>query len=457
MLNTTIHREASLIQKYESYSVPRYTSYPTAVEFSEAFGAENLYQAACRYPQHPLSLYVHLPFCRQLCYFCACNKLITRQADKVTRYLEHLAQEIQHYSPLFSTRLVNQLHWGGGTPTLLNNLQISQLNQQLRQTFHFTEETECSIEIDPRQVELSLLDHLRQEGFNRISIGVQDLNATVQQVINRQQDENLIAALIQRARGLKFHSIHLDLIYGLPQQTPETFTATLTKIIDWDPDRLSLFNYAHLPDRFPGQHKIKTIDLPNSQLKWIIWQRSQEQLLAAGYQWIGMDHFAKSTDDLFKAQQTGQLHRNFQGYTTHKNCELLGLGVSAISSLGDTYAQNQKLLGNYESQVAKSGQAIWRGLILSRDDCLRRDIIQSLICHFTLDIQQIEQHYSIQFADYFAAELSLLEALAADELLNIYPQRITVTPTGRLLIRQICCCFDRYFNPSSRKMFSRLI
>lgn len=458
MSPSTVRWESALIQKYDRHSAPRYTSYPTAIEFTEAYHHQAFCQAAGRYPERPLSLYVHLPFCHQLCYFCACNKIITRQASKVTQYLATLEQEIQHTAPLFSGRRVTQLHWGGGTPTVLNSEQISRLVDCLRQAFHFTEEAECSIELDPRRITLDLLDHLFDTGFNRLSIGVQDLDPQVQRLINREQDEAFIAALIQRARSVGFRSINLDLIYGLPQQTPASFFHTLQRIIAWDPDRLSLFNYAHLPDRFPGQHKIKESDLPSAQEKWLILQQSIAQLLGAGYHFIGMDHFAKPEDELFKAQQAGQLQRNFQGYTTHKACELLGLGVSAISALGDSYAQNQKGLAPYEAQVAAVGHALWRGFTLSADDCVRRTIIHTLICHFTLEMASIEKAYDLCFADYFATELALLAPLAADGLVDLQPHTLTVTPEGRLLIRQICLCFDRYSRPQAKQLqFSRLI
>jgi oxygen-independent coproporphyrinogen-3 oxidase len=458
MSPSTVRWESALIQKYDRHSAPRYTSYPTAIEFTESYNHQAFCQAACRYPERPLSLYVHLPFCHQLCYFCACNKIITRQATKVTHYLAILEREIQQTAPLFRGRLVTQLHWGGGTPTVLNAEQISRLVDCLHQAFHFTDDAECSIELDPRHIALDLLDHLFDTGFNRLSIGVQDLDPQVQRLINREQDEAFIAEIIQRAREVGFRSIHLDLIYGLPQQTPTSFFHTLQRIIAWSPDRLSLFNYAHLPNRFPGQHKIKESDLPRAPEKWLILQQSIAQLLEAGYNFIGMDHFAKPDDELFKAQLAGQLQRNFQGYTTHKACELLGLGVSAISALGDSYSQNQKVLATYEAQVTAVGHGLWRGLNLSADDCLRRAIIQTLICHFKLDIASIENEYNLCFADYFAIELTLLAPLAADGLLDLQPQQLTVTPQGRLLIRQICLCFDRYSRQQAKQLqFSRLI
>lgn len=447
----------ALIQKY-NYSGPRYTSYPTALEFSESFDYPQFEQAAQQYPQRPLSLYVHIPFCHKLCYYCACNKIVTRQTHKAEEYLGYLEREIQHHAKLFAGRTVTQLHWGGGTPTYLSHEQIARLMAMLKSNFSFAEEGEFSIEIDPREISLDTLDVLQQVGFNRISLGVQDFDKRVQEVVNREQDNDFIRALIQRAKDLKFRSTNLDLIYGLPLQTRASFRHTLEQIAALQPDRLSVFNYAHLPSRFAGQHKIKEELLPSAAEKLAMLQETIEYLTSQGYIYIGMDHFAKPDDELAQAQRDGVLHRNFQGYTTQGDSDLLGLGVSAISMLGDAYSQNQKELNVYYEQVTQLGHAQWKGCALERDDLIRRDVIKQLICNFTLDPQQIEVEYHIQFADYFADDLKLLQTFINDGLLQTDGQQLQVTPTGRLLIRNICMCFDIYLRQKARQQqFSRVI
>lgn len=447
----------ALIQKY-NYSGPRYTSYPTALEFAESFDYPQFVQAAQQYPQRPLSLYVHIPFCHKLCYYCACNKIVTRQTHKAEEYLGYLEREIQHHAKLFAGRTVTQLHWGGGTPTYLSHEQIARLMNMLKTHFSFAEEGEFSIEIDPREISLDTLDVLQQVGFNRISLGVQDFDKRVQEVVNREQDNDFIRALIQRAKDLKFRSTNLDLIYGLPLQTRASFRHTLEQIAALQPDRLSVFNYAHLPSRFAGQHKIKEELLPSPAEKLAMLQETIEYLTSQGYVYIGMDHFAKPDDELAQAQRDGVLHRNFQGYTTQGDCDLLGLGVSAISMLGDAYSQNQKELNVYYEQVTQLGHAQWKGCALQRDDLIRRDVIKQLICNFTLDPQQIEAAYAIQFADYFADDLKLLQAFINDGLLESENQQLRVTATGRLLIRNICMCFDIYLRQKARQQqFSRVI
>ncbi|MWP49361.1 MULTISPECIES: oxygen-independent coproporphyrinogen III oxidase [unclassified Gilliamella] len=456
MSNTQLWDQA-LIEKY-NYSGPRYTSYPTALEFNENFNEQDFLSAATAYPTKPLSLYVHIPFCHKLCYFCGCNKLITRQTQKVTKYLDILDIEITERAKLFKNRTVTQMHWGGGTPTFLTNDEISRLIASLKKHFHFANNAELSIEIDPREITPETIDHLAHVGFNRLSMGIQDFNDEIQNLINRKQDENLIRALIEQARKNHFHSISLDLIYGLPKQTVASFTETLNKVIAISPDRLSVFNYAHLPSRFAAQRKIKDDDLPNANQKLQILQTSIEKLTNAGYQFIGMDHFAKPTDELAIAQQENKLHRNFQGYTTQGDADLLGLGVSSISILGDSYAQNQKDLKQYQNQVENLGNALWKGFNLSLDDKIRRDVIKQLICHFYLDKKTIEQQYHIQFDDYFAEDLKLLKPLQKDGLVTINEQVITIQPKGHLLIRNICMCFDIYMRKMARQQqFSRVI
>jgi len=448
--------DQALIEKY-NYSGPRYTSYPTAVEFSEALGFEHLQQAASQHPQRHLSLYVHIPFCHKLCYFCACNKVVTRHQHKASRYLGYLYREIERMAPLFAGRCVTQLHWGGGTPTFLTPEQVSGLMATLRDHFRFAEGAEISIEIDPREFELETLERLRQEGFNRISLGVQDFNKAVQQAVNREQDEAFIARLLERARQLGFHSTNLDLIYGLPLQTAESFSYTLEKVIELDPARLSIFNYAHLPSLFAAQRKIKEVQLPSAREKLAILQRTIAQLTDAGYQFIGMDHFAKPDDELAVAQRQGKLHRNFQGYTTQGDTDLLGLGVSAISQIGDCYSQNRKSLKEYYDQLDQLGHAQWRGVALTRDDFIRRAVIKQLICNFRLDKADIERDFDIHFDSYFREELDLLSPMVADGLVVRDADLLRVQPVGRLLIRNICMCFDRYMRQKVKHNFSRVI
>ena len=449
--------DQALIEKY-NYSGPRYTSYPTALEFNEQFTEQDFISAANCYPQRSLSLYIHIPFCHKLCYFCGCNKLVTRQTHKVTRYLDILDIEITKQAELFKDRIVTQMHWGGGTPTFLTDDEISRLITSIKQHFNFAQDAELSIEIDPREITPQTIDHLAKLGFNRLSMGIQDFNHEIQNLINREQDENLIRSLITQARKNHFRSISLDLIYGLPKQTVESFTETLNKVIDISPDRLSVFNYAHLPSRFAAQRKIKNHDLPDANQKLKILQTSIEKLTQAGYQFIGMDHFAKPTDELAIAQQQNKLHRNFQGYTTKGDADLLGLGVSAISMLGDSYAQNQKDLKSYQTLVEQKGHGLWKGFTLNQDDKIRRDVIKQLICHFHLDKKPIEQLYHIKFDDYFADDLKLLAPLAQDGLVIINQDSIVVQPKGHLLIRNICMCFDIYMRRLVRQhQFSRVI
>lgn len=449
--------DIDLIKKYNQ-SGPRYTSYPTALEFNESYNDDDFKAAAARYPNKPLSLYVHIPFCHKLCYFCACNKIITRHQHKVDIYLDYLEKEIIYRSALFKNRQVTQIHWGGGTPTYLDESQSARLMNLLNTHFNVRDDAEISIEMDPREIELDMLDHLRKIGFNRISMGIQDFNKEVQKLVNREQDEEFIFALIKRAKELGFDSTNIDLIYGLPKQTVESFMYTLDKVVELNPDRMSVFNYAHLPSRFAAQIKIKDEMLPKPETKLEILQKTIEKLGNAGYKFIGMDHFAKPDDELAVAQANGVLHRNFQGYTTQEDADLLGMGVSAISLLGDSYAQNHKELKQYYAEVEMRGIALHKGLMLTKDDCLRRDVIKSLICNFNLNFATVEQLYHIDFKSYFEEDLALLAPLAKDGLLEIDDNQIQVSPRGRLLIRNICMCFDIYSRQQAkRQQFSRII
>lgn len=456
-MSLQIEWDQQLIEKY-NYSGPRYTSYPTALEFNESFGTTEFEAAAGRYPERPLSLYVHIPFCHKLCYYCGCNKVITRHQGKADTYLDFLEREITTLAPRFAGRTVTQLHWGGGTPTFLTEAQIRRLTGLLRSHFNFAEQGEFSIEIDPREIELDVLDLLKREGFNRISLGVQDFNKEVQKVVNREQDNDFIRSLVLRARELGFVSTNLDLIYGLPLQTPESFRYTLEQIVALSPERLSVFNYAHLPSRFPAQRKLSEADMPKPADKLAMLQDTIAYLTGEGYQFIGMDHFAKPDDSLAVAQRQGQLHRNFQGYTTQGDCDLLGLGVSAISMIGDAYSQNRKDLKHYYAQLDRQGHAQWQGYALNQDDCLRRDLIKQLICNFELDINQLEQDYQLKFSDYFAEDIRLLQTFIDDGLVQLTAGGLFVPPKGRLLIRNICMCFDVHLRRQARlQQFSRVI
>lgn len=449
--------DQQMLDKY-NHSGPRYTSYPTAVEFHEAFTIAEYDMACAKYPERPLSLYIHIPFCHKLCYYCGCNKVITRHSHKADEYLDILEHEIQQRAALLGGRHVSQVHFGGGTPTFLTPRQISRLMDLLRDEFSFATDAEISIEIDPREIELEILDHLHQEGFNRISVGVQDFNKEVQQLVNREQDEDFIVALVERAKQLGFRSTNLDLIYGLPKQTLESFKHTLEQVIALRPGRLSVFNYAHMPQLFAAQRKIKEDQLPSAAEKMAILQTTIEMLTGAGYQFIGMDHFALPDDELAIAQRNGELHRNFQGYTTQGDCDLVGFGVSAISMVGDVYAQNQKDLKTYYAQVNAKRHALWKGVSLDKDDIVRRDVIKQLMCNFSLNKQQIAAKYNLDFSQYFNQDMQLLSSFISDGLVEVDGAMIRVTPRGRLLIRNIAMCFDTYLRSRARhQQFSRVI
>ncbi|WP_394128218.1 oxygen-independent coproporphyrinogen III oxidase [Vibrio hepatarius] len=449
--------DQAVLDKY-NYSGPRYTSYPTALEFHEAFTVADYDMACTQYPERPLSLYIHIPFCHKLCYYCGCNKVITRHAHKADEYLDVLELEIRTRAALLQGRKVTQLHFGGGTPTFLTKAQISRVMAILRGEFYFEGDAEISIEVDPREIELDVLDHLRGEGFNRLSIGVQDFNKEVQKLVNREQDEEFIFAMVDRAKELGFRSTNLDLIYGLPKQTKDSFAETLKQVLEMKPGRLSVFNYAHMPQLFAAQRKIKDEDLPIAEEKMAILQDTIATLTGADYQFIGMDHFAQPDDELAVAQRNGVLHRNFQGYTTQGEADLVGFGVSAISMIGDAYAQNQKELKKYYAQVTDQRHALWKGVALDSDDLLRREVIKQLICNFKLDKTMIESAFKVQFNQYFKEDLGLLQTFINDELVEVDDEEIRVTLRGRLLIRNICMCFDKYLRAKARQQqFSRVI
>ncbi|MCF6437371.1 oxygen-independent coproporphyrinogen III oxidase [Pseudoalteromonas sp. MMG022] len=447
----------SLIKKY-NVSGPRYTSYPTALSLQSGYDATALRAAVQSSKSRSLSLYIHIPFCHQLCYYCGCNKIVTRHQHKADTYLDNLELEIQAQAPLFAHYDVEQLHLGGGTPTFLSAKQMSRLITMLEQHFAFTPKAQRSIEIDPRSLAEGMLGHLQQLGFNRISFGVQDFNDLVQEAVNRPQHMEDVIALLTHARELGFKSINADMIYGLPHQTPESFANSIAKLIELSPDRVSVFNYAHLPDKFAAQRKLKEADMPTPAQKLTVFKNTLAQMTEAGYQFIGMDHFAKKTDELAVAQQFGKLHRNFQGYTTHGECDLLGLGVSSISQIGDAILQNEKDLKAYYEAVNLAGFAIAKGMKLDEEDKLRAAVIKQLICHFELDIPQFEASYNLDFNTHFSEALCALTPLAEDGLVEITPDKIMVTSKGNLFIRIICMCFDAYLQQQLKTTrFSRVI
>lgn len=460
-MQNAIEFNTDLIRRYDKAG-PRYTSYPTAVEFDTSFTQQDYFQqiVEANQSQRDLSLYFHIPFCDTVCFYCACNKIITKNREHANAYLKSLHKEIAMQASLFdSNKQVRQLHWGGGTPTFINKQQMIDLMNVTRQHFNLAgdDEAEFSIEIDPREADAETITLLRQLGFNRLSIGVQDFDPDVQRAVNRLQTKQQTMAAIDAARANNFHSISVDLIYGLPKQSTDSFAKTLKQIVEISPDRLSLFNYAHMPDRFKVQRQIKTHELPSAATKLAILKQSIETLVGAGYVYIGMDHFAKPDDDLAIAQQEKQLYRNFQGYSTHSDCDLIGLGMTSIGSVGNCYVQNQRTLDDYCSHIENNELAIFQGVSLSTDDQLRKAIINQLICHFELDIKTIERQFHIIFADYFAYELAMLDDFINDGLLYIKKSHITVTPLGRLLIRNICMIFDRYLREKTTNQFSKVI
>jgi oxygen-independent coproporphyrinogen III oxidase len=455
-----IYWNEQLIRKYDLQG-PRYTSYPTAVEFNDHFPASTVRQAArlSQQSNRPLSLYFHIPFCARLCYYCACNKIVTKRREKAQPYLDLLYREMAMQAAMFSQqRQVEQLHWGGGTPTFLSPAQMRELMATTRSLFQLRNDDagDYSIEIDPREADDDILTTLREIGFNRISLGVQDFNADVQKAVNRIQSEELTLSVLEKARALGFRSINIDLIYGLPHQTTTTFANTVSKIIDFAPDRLSVFNYAHLPDRFAPQRRIGAAALPPAEAKLEILHNTVDQLVAADYRFIGMDHFAKADDTLAIAQECGELHRNFQGYTTHGNCDLIAMGVSSISMLDRTYYQNQYTIEAYEEAILQDILPVKRGIELTREDVLRRYVIGQLICNFKLSMAVVESLFDLKFTEHFANELSQLSDMAADGLIKLTADSIVINPSGRLLIRVICKAFDQYRN-EEQKAFSKII
>lgn len=430
---------------------PRYTSYPTALQFNDELTQAD-YEAKAKESNAsdvPLSLYIHIPFCHSLCYYCGCNKIVTRNEERVARYMEMLYKEIEMQSKLFDRkRKVEQLHFGGGTPTYLDKEQLGALMDHLRDSFTFdeSEEHEFSIEVDPRTVDAERIRELRALGFNRLSLGIQDFHEPVQQAVNRAQSPQEVQALVDSAREAGFNSISFDLIYGLPLQTVETFDNTLDVVIAMKPDRLAVYNYAHLPQRFKGQRMINADDIPTPETKLDLLHHTIDKLCDAGYIYIGMDHFALPDDELVLARENGTLQRNFQGYSTHRQCDLVSLGVSGIGGIGNMFAQNAVSTIEYEEIIERGELPIKKGLLVDDDDLLRAAVIQDLMCYDSLSYDDFGVRHNIDFREYFASEIDKLKVLEDDDLIELSDAGIGITPKGRLLLRNIAMTFDRYID-----------
>jgi len=449
--------DTDLLARYD-VSGPRYTSYPTAPQFSENFDEQayrnTIAESNGDFLARPLSIYIHIPFCNTVCYYCGCNKIVTKDRDKAIDYLAHLHKEIAMQAEMFDgDRTVKQIHLGGGTPTFINNSALATLMSELHANFPIAEDDvgEFSIEIDPREADTNTIKVLRDIGFNRLSIGVQDLDESVQKAVNRIQSEQETFAVIDAARANNFRSVSIDLMYGLPNQTIDSFERTLDRVIEASPDRLSLFNYAHMPTLFKPQRRINDVDLPSAITKLAILKQSSEQLQQAGYVYIGMDHFARPDDELAIAQREGKLQRNFQGYSTHGDCDLLALGVTAIGQTRDSFSQNHRDINAYYAALDAGHLPIFRGMNLTKDDRVRGRVIQELICHFRLDFELINRRFDIEFTDYFNKELAQLQTMEQDGLLEIKSDSIEVLLVGRLLIRNICMMFDGYLQNTTQQ------
>lgn len=446
--------DASLLKRYDQ-SGPRYTSYPTADRFVEAFDGT----AYRRQLEHRdlggmargLSLYVHVPFCSNICFYCGCNKIITRDHGRSAKYLRYVAKEAAMVAAAVAgNRQLCQFHIGGGTPTFLAPEELQRLMDILASHFVFASDGEYSIEIDPRSVAPGTIGMLAHLGFNRMSVGVQDFDPAVQKAVNRIQDESLTRAAVAEGRAAGFKSINLDLIYGLPKQNVIAFSHTIDRVIDIDPDRIALYGYAHLPQVFKPQRRIAEADLPDAETRIDMMTLAIRRLTAAGYVYIGMDHFAKPGDELAVAQRQGRLHRNFQGYSTHAECDLIALGVTAIGAVGPTYVQNRRTLDEYYDHLDAGLFPVLRGIELSADDLVRRALIQSLMCHGSVAIESLEIAHLIDFKRYFAEELVDLRTFIEDGLVELDDEWLAVTPRGRLLVRAISMVFDRYLRTQRR-------
>lgn len=452
----------ALLEKY-AVSGPRYTSYPTADRFVEAFAEkeyrQTLAQRKIGRAGLPLSLYVHIPFCESLCFFCACNKIVTKKHIHSEQYLTYLNREIDlHLAHLGNKPQLSQLHLGGGSPTFFTDLELTSLMAKIRKSFSMSPVSENSIEIDPRTVDKGRLAYLRALGFNRLSFGVQDFDPVVQEAVHRIQPVDQVFDLIEEARRLQFDSLNVDLIYGLPKQTSDSFSKTLDQLVELRPDRVALYAYAHLPERFKPQRRISTYTLPTPIEKMTMLSQAIAALIEAGYIYIGMDHFALPTDDLAVAKRQGRLHRNFQGYSTQPDCDLIGLGVSSIGKVGATYSQNVKTLDEYYDVLDQGHFPVERGLGLSNDDMIRRAVIMSIMCQGEVQYEAIELAYMIDFDQYFSEELAGLEALQKTGMVQLEKRRIEVTEMGWYFVRAVAMLFDRHLQADrNRERFSKII
>lgn len=453
---------ADLLSQYD-IAGPRYTSYPTADRFVEAFSSTHYKQALEQRQVNrkvlPLSLYVHIPFCESVCFFCACNKVVTKHHEQSVKYLRYLEKEIDmHVAELGDKQPLTQLHLGGGSPTFFNDQELTTLMIKIRKSFRLSPVGEYSIEIDPRTVSPKRLQYIKSLGFNRLSFGVQDFNPAVQKAVNRVQTKEQVMSLVDHVRQLKFDSLNLDLIYGLPLQTNETFEETLTQLLDIRPDRVALYAYAHLPERFKPQRRIDTYQLPSAAEKISMLSMAITRLLNAGYIYIGMDHFALPGDELAVAKRQGRLHRNFQGYSTQSECDMIGIGVSSIGHIGSTYSQNAKTINDYYDALDQEQFPVVRGLALSFDDMIRRAVIMALMCQGEVLFESIELAYMINFKDYFSKEMASLKALENVEMLVINDEGIEVTEMGWFFVRAIAMTFDHYLQADrNRARFSKIL
>ncbi|SDH56326.1 oxygen-independent coproporphyrinogen-3 oxidase [Propionivibrio dicarboxylicus] len=455
--------DPQLIRRFD-INGPRYTSYPTADRFADQFNPD-----ICRHwlshrnsggARQQLSLYFHIPFCSTICYYCACNKIITKDHGRSAKYLRYLAREVALQQSFLADgdNVVEQLHWGGGTPTFLSHDEMRQLMAITRRHFQLVDGGEYSIEVDPRKVDHATVALLGELGFNRMSIGVQDFDERVQEAINRIQSEAETMAVIDAARANGFKSISLDLIYGLPRQSVEGFERTLDRVLAASPDRLSIYNYAHLPSLFKPQRRILESDMPSADQRLQILSLAISKLTAAGYVFIGMDHFAKPDDELAVAQRERRLHRNFQGYSTHSDCDMLAFGISSISKVGPTYYQNVKTLDEYYGLLDEGKLPVFKGIELDADDIIRRSIIQSLMCHFELSFPAVERAHGLEFKSYFATEIAALDEMVQAGLVRLEEERLVVLPPGRMLIRAISMVFDRRLRADrENKRYSKVI
>ena len=444
-----------LLNKYDMCG-PRYTSYPTALHFDSAFSELDYLRHVDESNQYlvpkPLSLYIHIPFCHSLCYYCGCNKVVTHKSNAAETYLEALFEEIEIKGQQFAgDRLVQQIHFGGGTPTYLSNAQIREILEAAAQSFHLglPDELEIGIEIDPREVDEDKLKGLIRLGINRVSVGVQDFDPEVQKAINRIQSEESVKQVLDISKSAGVDSVSFDLIYGLPKQTKQTLLQSIERVVDLKPDRIALYNYAHMPQTISAQRLILSEDLPSPSEKIDMLISSIEKLKAAGYVYIGMDHFALPSDSLCKAMDNAKLQRNFQGYSTHAECDIVGLGVSAISRINHSYSQNEVKLSNYKERLAKAQLPINKGLSLSNDDRIRASIIQQLMCSGDVNFQEVEYEWNIDFGHYFGSELDRLNTFANDQLVKLSESDIRVTDIGKLFLRNIAMVFDAYFHQAS--------